>query len=100
MSDAMVTARMSSTKKEAGNKILEKIGTNASQAVNDLYDYVLENGVLPWQKGVLLRPVGKEELTGAMKWVEGLQIDVSPEVSGMSIKDAKRARLGLRSERR
>lgn len=100
MSDAMVTARMSSTKKEAGNKILEKIGTNASQAVNDLYDYVLENGVLPWQKGVLRRTVGKEELAGAMKWVEGLQVDVSPEVSGMSIKDAKRARLGVRGERR
>ena len=40
MADAMVTARMSSEKKEAGNRILEQMGTNASQAVNRLYDYV------------------------------------------------------------
>ena len=41
MADAMVTARMSQEKKEAGNRVLEQLGTNASQVVNRLYDYVL-----------------------------------------------------------
>ena len=43
MADAMVTARMSQEKKEAGNRVLEQLGTNASQVVNRLYDYVLES---------------------------------------------------------
>ena len=50
MADAMVTARVPRAKKEAGNRILEKLGTNASQAINDLYDYVLENEALPFGK--------------------------------------------------
>ena len=36
MADAMVTARMSQEKKEAGNRVLEQLGTNASQVVNRL----------------------------------------------------------------
>ena len=31
MADAMVTARMSQEKKEAGNRVLEQLGTNATQ---------------------------------------------------------------------
>ena len=42
MTYAMVTARMTQEKKEAGNRILERLGTNPSQAVNRLYDYLLE----------------------------------------------------------
>ena len=42
MADAMVTARMSQEKKDEGNRVLAQLGVNASQAVNRLYDYVLE----------------------------------------------------------
>lgn len=38
MDDAMVTGRMSAEKKAAGNRVLEKEGLNASQAVNLMYD--------------------------------------------------------------
>lgn len=96
MSDAMVTARMSSTKKDAGNRILEQLGTNASQVVNDLYDYVVENGMLPWQAARPQHSVNKKELKAAMQWVDGLQMDLPSEVSSMTIKDAKRARLGIK----
>ena len=48
MADAMVTARISSGKKEAGNRIFEKLGTNASKVINDLYDYVLKHEALPF----------------------------------------------------
>ena len=54
MADAMVTARMSQEKKEAGNRVLEQLGTNASQVVNRLYDYVLENKKLPFPEYLLL----------------------------------------------
>ena len=42
MDNAMVTGRMSSRKKAEGGRILEKAGLNASQAINLLYDRLLE----------------------------------------------------------
>lgn len=42
MDDAMVTGRMSAEKKAAGNRVLERQGLNASQAVNLLYDQLVE----------------------------------------------------------
>ena len=48
MNDAMVTARMSRQKKDAAARTFEKLGITASEAINSLYDYVLENGSLPF----------------------------------------------------
>ena len=42
MDDVMVTGRMSAEKKEAGAKVLAREGLNASQAVNLLYDKLVE----------------------------------------------------------
>ena len=42
MEDAMVTGRMSAEKKAAGAKVLSKAGLNASQAINMLYDKLVE----------------------------------------------------------
>ena len=42
MENAMVTGRMSAEKKAAGAKVLAKAGLNASQAVNLLYDKLVE----------------------------------------------------------
>ena len=46
--DAMVTGRMSQAKKELGNQVLRELGTNASQAINELYDYVISRRALPF----------------------------------------------------
>ena len=62
MADAMVTARMSQEKKEAGNRVLEQLGTNASQVVNRLYDYVLENKKLPFPEEQGRRKYTQEEI--------------------------------------
>ena len=72
MADAMVTARMSAEKKEAGNRMLEQLGTNASQAVNRLYDYVLEKKQLlfPEQQG--RRKYTQEEIAQAIAWVDSI----------------------------
>lgn len=48
MSDVMVTGRMSSAKKKAGNQVLSKLGMNASQAINQLYDFLIEKQSLPF----------------------------------------------------
>lgn len=44
MSYAMVTGRMNPVKKEKGSKILKRAGLNASQAVNLMYDRLIEEG--------------------------------------------------------
>lgn len=46
--DAMVTGRMSQAKKELGNQVLGELGTNASQVINELYDYVISRRALPF----------------------------------------------------
>lgn len=43
MQESMVTGRMSSKKKAAGNAILKKSGMNASQAINALYSRIIED---------------------------------------------------------
>ena len=94
MADAMVTARMSSEKKEAGNRILEQMGTNASQAVNRLYDYVIEKRELPFPERKKRRRYTQEEIAEAIAWVDGLsQKRTTGRFSDMTVKEAKRERL-------
>jgi len=97
MTTTLVSARMSPSKKEAGSRALKKLGSNASQAINELYDYVIEHGVLPWQAiDGAASCVTKEQLNDALDWVDGLQISLSPEFSGLTLKDVHKQRLGLR----
>lgn len=44
MADAMVTGRMSEWKKQQGLRVLKRNGMNASQAVNLLFDRLIEEG--------------------------------------------------------
>lgn len=69
MADAMVTARMSQDKKARGNRVLDQLGMNASQAINWLYDYVIEHKKMPAES------VGEEEplearLANAAAWFD------------------------------
>lgn len=94
MADAMVTARMSAEKKEAGNRMLEQLGTNASQAVNRLYDYVLEKKQLPFPEQQERRRYTQEEIAQAIAWVNGIKMpDVSGRFDNMTLKEVKRERL-------
>ena len=94
MADAMVTARMSAEKKEAGNRMLEQLGTNASQAVNRLYDYVLEKKQLPFPEQQGRRKYTQEEIARAIAWVDSIpKKRASGRFSDMTIKGAKRDRL-------
>ena len=94
MADAMVTARMSQEKKDEGNRVLAQLGVNASQAVNRLYDYVLERRELPFPEMDERRKYTDEEIARAMEWVDGLsQKRTTGRFSDMTVKEAKRERL-------
>ena len=71
MADAMVTARMSQEKKDACNRILEQLGTNPSQVVNQLFDYVIEKQELPFSEEK--HGHTKEEIAEAIAFIDSIQ---------------------------
>lgn len=92
--DAMVTGRMTREKKEAGNRILASLGTTPSQAINHLYDFVIEKRELPFAKK---NPAGidPETLAEARAWARSLKIQqpIDPRFANMALKEAKALRL-------
>lgn len=89
--DAMVTGRMSASKKERGNRVLSELGTNASKAINALYDYVIEHRALPFSTD---RPDRSELLHTATSLVDAIpKVQLDESYTQMSIKDARRERL-------
>lgn len=72
MADAMVTARMTHSKKESGNAILKQLGTTASQAINDLYDYLLENRSLPFPQAKQPHVHTPDEISRAVELIDSI----------------------------
>lgn len=103
MADAMVTARMPRGKKEAGNRVFERLGTNASQVINELYDYVVAHEALPFGKPKLgQRRYTEEEISAAREWIDSIpHADVDNKFLAMSKDEVRRSRLidrGLATE--
>lgn len=97
--EAMVTARMAVDKKEEGNRVLASLGTSASKAVNQLFDYIIEKQALPFDREAAERTVhSSAEIAAAIAFVDALAIPVSDEYRNMSIKEARFARLGISAE--
>ena len=95
MGDAMVTARMSQEKKEAGGSVLEELGVTASQAINGLYDHLIAHRELPFaSKRRRYSPV---EWKAAEAWVDALPL-LAPEspLAGMTDRGIKEERLRAR----
>ena len=93
MADAMVTARMPQSKKDAGGRILESLGTNASAAINGLYDYVISKRELPFEAKPAPSSPSREDLAAALSWVDSITEIEPGELSHLSLKDAKRHKL-------
>lgn len=92
--DAMVTARMSPEKKEMGNRILEDLGTNASQVINQLYDLIIEKRALPFPgEKSQPRTFTPEEIARARAWVTSLQMPEKSSLADLTLKEVKRERL-------
>lgn len=95
MGDAMVTARMPQEKKDAGMRVLARLGTNASQAVNALFDYLIEHGELPFAGKGERRTYTEEEVSAACAWVDSLPMQGASQspLGGMALSEARRERL-------
>ncbi len=92
MADAMVTARMPQSKKEAGNAVLRKLGYTASQAINELYDRVLETQSWPLAR-TEMGAVDSQRLAEALSFVDGIaRVDAGDYVD-FDFDEAKRKRL-------
>ena len=101
MSDAMVTARMPKSKKDAGSRILESLGVTASAAINELYDYVITNRELPFGGDAERAVPSRQDIQEAMAWANDIARVDPGALSSLSLKEAKRHKLvskGLLSE--
>lgn len=99
MGDTTVTARMSQAKKDAGNRVLEQIGSTTSQFINAAYDYLIQNGSSPFcvkREGAL----SAEGIASALAEVEGMCLPSSNRFATMSddeIRGERLARQGYKS---
>ena len=93
MADAMVTARMPQSKKDAGGRILASLGTTASAAINDLYDFVISNRALPFSDASERTAPSRQDVEAAIAWANGIARVEPGELSSLSLKEAKRHKL-------
>lgn len=92
--DAMVTGRMSPAKKELGNRILRELGTNASQAINDLYDYVIARHALPFSIESPEEGNREARLRAAVAAVDAVPVvELDEPYAGMDLGQARAERL-------
>jgi len=97
--DAMVTARMSEGKKEVGNAILHELGTNASQFINDSYDYVIKTRRLPFQDDQRKRK--EVDMNEAILFIDSIPLPSASRFASMTDEEIKQERLiarGIASE--
>lgn len=94
MNEAMVTARMSSGKKETAAGILKDLGATPSQVINSLYDYVIAHKALPFDDDDSgSRRLSKEDLASALEWVDEISLPRGNRFATMSDDDIRRGRL-------
>ncbi|MBQ9020871.1 MAG: RelB/DinJ family addiction module antitoxin [Eggerthellaceae bacterium] len=97
MNDVMVTGRMSRAKKDAGSRVLEELGINASQLINDLYDYLIEHGHSPFQTPTdSPKTVSKEQLTSALTHIDSLCLPAKNRFREMTDNQIRQERLSKR----
>ena len=92
MADAMVTARMPQSKKDAGNEVLRKHGYTASQAINELYDRVVETQSWPLARAEM-GAIDSQRLAEALSFVDGIARVSADDFVDFDFHEAKRKRL-------
>lgn len=92
MADVMVTARMTQAKKREGNHVLEELGLTASQAINQLYDYLISQRQTPFERERETEPgATRAALEQALEFVQ--EIPRTSRLSVMTDDEIKRERL-------
>ena len=89
MEDAMVTGRMAAEKKAAANRILEREGLNASQAINLLYDKIIEEGSADF---LYVREIPPEEWKEAARFVDSISVPYNGMFDNMTRGEIKLAK--------
>jgi antitoxin component of RelBE/YafQ-DinJ toxin-antitoxin module len=90
--DGMVTGRMPQGKKETGNAVLANLGLNASAAINQLYDYLIEHGRLPFSERERL---DKDEIISRIMLVDSIPLPAGNRFATMTDENIRRERLGM-----
>ena len=93
MDDAMVTGRISAEKKAAGNAVLERAGLTASQAINLLYDRLIEDGDAEFLTASEVTP-GRWK--SAVELIRSVHVPISGEFDNMTRGEIKLARAKAR----
>ena len=94
MGDAMVTARMSKAKKDAGNRVLEQLGYGASQFINSAYDYLIQHGASPFEHDKAQVDTPSSELIAqALAKIDDMCLPESNRFATMTDDDIRRERL-------
>ncbi len=92
MTDAMVTARMPMSKKEKGNSVLKRAGLTASEAINLLYDRLIEEQDASFVEPEPRRPT-EAEWKEAFAFIDSIPKLPRSEFADMTLKEAKLHRL-------
>ena len=93
MDDAMVTARMTAEKKRRGASVLTRDGLSASQAINLMYDRLIDEG----KAGFLLSgdgcPGDEARWVAAAQFVDALTSKRTSRFDDMTKAEVRRERL-------
>ena len=94
MADSMVTARMPQAKKDAANKVLDKLGISASRFINNAYDYLIKHGSSPFDSVEEQEDgMSVDRLRQALAQVEDMCLPESNRFATMSDDEIRRERL-------
>lgn len=93
MDDSMVTARMAASKKRQGASILAQEGMSASQAINLMYDRLVDEGgagfLLPGDE----RPRDDARWAAAARFVDSLSSPLGTRFDDMTKAEVRQHRL-------
>ncbi len=95
MADAMVTGRMPEQKKQRGMRVLQRSGLNASQAVNLMFDRLIEEGSADFLLQDDLKPAA-ERWASAASFVDGLSRKRATRFDTMTKAEIKLERLAAK----
>ena len=93
MAEAMVTGRMDSSKKARGAHILQREGLNASQAINMLYDRIIEDGGVGFIAKREVMQAGAAAWRNAAEFVDALSVRAPSRFDDMSKAEIRAERL-------
>lgn len=97
MGDAMVTGRMDAGKKSRGARVLNDAGLTASQAINLMYDRLVNEGSASFlREADDLSAADSARWTSAARFVDSLSASRSSRFDHMSKGDIRRERLSSR----